>query len=72
MPAPVNRISVSVSDIDLIMIEELSSLTGQSLSAAASRAVSEWLVEHFEERKRFYSSAIVMPIPSRSDGRTIS
>ena len=64
MPAPVNRASISLSALDLALIKEMAELTGQSISAVASRAVSEWLVEHFEERKRFYSSAIVMPIPS--------
>ena len=63
MPAPANRASISLSPIDLLMVEELAGLCGQSISATASRAVSEWLVEHFEERKRFYSSAIIMPIP---------
>ena len=58
MPAPVNRISISVSPIDLLLVKELADLTGQSLSAVASRAVSEWLVEHYEGRKRFYLDAI--------------
>ena len=62
MPAPVNRASISLSALDLLLIKEMAELTGQSVSAVASRAVSEWLVEHFEARREFYSSAIVMPI----------
>lgn len=49
--------------MDQRMLEELAQITGQSISAVASRAISEWLLEHYEERKRFYASAIVMPIP---------
>ena len=58
MPAPINRASISTSAIDLLLIKELADLTGQSISAVASRAVSEWIVEHYEERKKFYLDAI--------------
>ena len=58
MPAPINRVSVSTSAIDLLLIKELADLTGQSISAVASRAVSEWLVEHYEERRKFYLNAV--------------
>ena len=58
MPAPINRCSISTSAIDLLLIKELADLTGQSISAVASRAVSEWLVEHYEERKKFYLNAV--------------
>ena len=58
MPAPINRVSVSTSPIDLLLIKELADLTGQSISAVASRAVSEWLVEHYEERRNFYLNAV--------------
>ena len=51
MPAP---IGMTTSLIDQLMIKELAELTGQSISAVASRAISEWLVEHYEERRRFY------------------
>ena len=51
MPAP---IGMTTSLIDQLMIKELAELTGQSVSAVASRAISEWLVEHYEERRRFY------------------
>ena len=57
MPAPVNRASISLSALDLLLMRELADLTGQSLSAVASRAVSEWLVEHYEERRKFYVDA---------------
>ena len=47
------------------MLEELAQITGQSISAVASRAISEWLLEHYEERKRFYAPMLtIMPIPS--------
>ena len=58
MPAPINRASISTSAIDLLLIKELADLTGQSISAVASRAVSEWLVEHYEERREFYLNAV--------------
>ena len=58
MPAPINRASISTSPLDLLLIKELSELTGQSISAVASRAVSEWLVEHYEERREFYLNAV--------------
>ena len=53
-----DRASISLSPIDLLLIKELADLTGQSVSAVASRAVSEWLVEHYVERKKFYLSAV--------------
>ena len=62
MPS-VNRCSVTTQPMDQRMLEELAQITGQSISAVASRAISEWLLEHYEDRKRFYASAIVMPIP---------
>ena len=58
MPAPINRASISTSPLDLLLIKELSELTGQSISAVASRAVSEWLVEHYAERREFYLNAV--------------
>ena len=58
MPAPINRASISTSAIDLLLIKELADLTGQSISAVASRAVSEWLVEHYAERREFYLNAV--------------
>ena len=58
MPAPINRCSISTSAVDLLLIKELADLTGQSISAVASRAVSEWLVEHYEERREFYLNAV--------------
>ena len=51
MPAP---IATATSPVDLLMIKELTELTGQSVSAVASRVISEWLVEHYEERRKFY------------------
>ena len=51
MPAP---IATATSPVDLLMIKELAELTGQSVSAVASRVISEWLVEHYEERRKFY------------------
>lgn len=62
--AKINRVSVSTQPMDQRMLEELAQITGQSISAVASRAISEWLLEHYEERKQFYSSAIVMPLAS--------
>ena len=52
------RASISLSPIDLLLIKELADLTGQSISAVASRAVSEWLVEHYVERRKFYLYSI--------------
>ena len=43
--------------MDLLLIKELADLTGQSISAVASRA-AEWLVEHYEERRKFYLNAV--------------
>ena len=62
--AKINRVSVSTQPMDQRMLEELAQITGQSISAVASRAISEWLLEHYEEREQFYSSAIVMPLAS--------
>ena len=62
--AKVNRVSVSTQPMDQRMLEELAQITGQSISAVASRAISEWLLEHYEERKRFYAPITIMPIPS--------
>ena len=82
MPAPINRCSISTSAIDLLLIKELADLTGQSLSAVASRAVSEWLVEHYEERKKFYLDAVdfrfknhdavgnIRPVQDQTEGRS--
>ena len=50
-----NRVSVSTQPMDQRMLEHLAQITGQSISAVASRAFSEWLLEHYEERKEFYT-----------------
>ena len=50
-----NRVSVSTQPMDQHMLEDLAQITGQSISAVASKALSEWLLEHYEERKEFYA-----------------
>lgn len=64
MPAPINRCSVSTSPLDLLMIKDLAGLTGQSISAVASRAISEWLLEHYVERRKYYSDAFNCSVKS--------
>ena len=58
MSVPNNRISIAVHSIDLLLLTELAGITGQPLSAVASRAVSEWIVEHYEKRRTFYVDAL--------------
>ena len=66
MPAPVSRVSITVSPIDHLLVQDLADLTGQSLSAVASRALSEWIVEHYHERKAFYLKAMQSGLDSKT------
>ena len=58
MPSVLNRCSVTTTPFDQLLIEELADLTGQSISAVASAAISEWLRDHYVERRKYYIDAL--------------
>ena len=50
MPAPVNRLSVSIaSNVDFERVQHLAALMGISLSALAGLMVQSWLQDNYHQ-----------------------
>ena len=59
MPAPVNRLSVSIaSNVDFGRVQHLAGLMGISLSALAGLMVQSWLQDNYHQYRDNYSNKL--------------